>query len=197
MKNKKFKDSPPLSFQDLFLEAMDDKKNPRNWIEYKSNQVWGGYEPTILSPKTFQLNLLSFDKKLSQKTTQEIHLRGIYGATLHSNLESSKNARKINNDEIIFRINSYFLDNPYRFEYVPSKHIKSGLILFNQWHISPFTITNAFDPGITIVHGIRNYGLLIEDETPTSKIFRFNSGAKPYDAPITFDDIVVRLEEIE
>lgn len=191
-----YKNPTPDTFKGLFSVALGNKKDPRHWIDYEGTKIWLGYHPTIESTKTFKLSLLSFNKKLAIKTKQELFLRGIYDATILP-LERHKSVVEVDRSGIFeLRINKNLLENPFSFEYTPSRHAKSGLTLMNQWHISPFTITNSFDPGVTVVHALNNYGVLIEDETPTSKILRFNSGAKPLDAPITFDDIVVRLEEI-
>lgn len=143
------------------------------------------------------MSLLSFDKKLARKTKQELFLRGIYDAEILPHYRHKSVVEVERSGIFELKINKNLLNNPFRFDYIPSGKEKSGITLFNQWHISASIITNSFDPGVTTVSGLRNEGILIEDETPTSKIFRFNSGAKPHDAPITFDDIVVRLEEIK
>lgn len=197
MENTTYKHPSPSTFQGLYLESRDERNKPRFWIEHDGVKIFGAHQTEINVSKKMVMTLLSYNKPLARKTKQELHLRGIYGASIVSETKSSRNALKIDHDQIVFKVNTHFLKNPYYFEYIPSTHVKSGIVLFNQWHISRSTITNSFDPGITVVHALNNYGVLIEDETPTSKILRFNSGAKPKDAPITFDDIVVRLEEID
>lgn len=196
MEKKTYKNPYPFTFQGLYLESRDKRNKPRFWIEHDGAKILAAYQAEIKIAKKIAITLLSYNKALARKTKQELKLRGIYGASIFSRSKSSRHALKIDQDQVVFKINSHFLKTPYHFEYVPSKHVKSGMTLFNQWHISSSTITNSFDPGVTVVNSLNNYGVLVEDETPTSKILKFNSGAKPLNAPITFDDIIVRLEEV-
>lgn len=168
-----------------FLTVMEEDEK-RRFIERDGLTVWIAYQTEENPIQDFELTLLSFNKKLNRKYPQEISIRAIFGSKIVYRGERM--------EQLTMTIEKRGLGFTQSFSIEKGKFGHYDFVIGNKWHIKPGTITSSFNPGETLVHSMGNSGVLIEELSDTVKLLKFNSGASSLKRPLTFDDIVLKLE---